>query len=125
MIVGIGIDIVQIARIKAALDRFGERFAQRILTSTEMLRWQQQGRSAPWLAKRFAAKEALAKAMGTGIGKLSFQDIEVLRLESGAPALQLHDYGLTLQTQKQISAMHISLSDEQDAALAFVVLERA
>ena len=125
MIVGIGIDIVQIARIKAALDRLGERFAQRILTSTEMLRWQQQGRSAPWLAKRFAAKEALAKAMGTGIGKLSFQDIEVLRLESGAPALQLHGYGLTLQTQKQISAMHISLSDEQDAALAFVVLERA
>lgn len=124
MIVGIGTDIVQIARIKAALDRLGERFAQRILTSTEMLRWQQQGQSAPWLAKRFAAKEALAKAMGTGIGKLSFQDIEVLRLESGAPALQLHGYGLTLQTQKQISAMHISLSDEQDAALAFVVLER-
>lgn len=124
MIVGIGIDIVQIARIKAALDRLGERFAQRILTSTEMLRWQQQRQSAPWLAKRFAAKEALAKAMGTGIGKLSFQDIEVLRLESGAPALQLHGYGLTLQTQKQISAMHISLSDEQDAALAFVVLER-
>ena len=92
MIVGIGIDIVQIARIKAALDRLGERFAQRILTSTEMLRWQQQGQSAPWLAKRFAAKEALAKAMGTGIGKLSFQDIEVLRLESGAPALQLHGY---------------------------------
>ena len=89
-----------------------------------MQRWQQQGQSAPWLAKRFAAKEALAKAIGTGIGKLSFQDIEVLRLDSGAPALQLHGYGLILQGQKQISAMHISLSDEQDAAVAFVVLER-
>lgn len=124
MIVGIGTDIVRIERIASALDRYGSAFARRVLTSGELAQFQQRSRPAPWLAKRFAAKEAVAKAFGTGIGKLSFQHIEVFNNALGAPQLRLYDYGLELQHENDVRHIHISLSDEQDNALAFVVLER-
>jgi len=124
VIVGIGTDIVRIERIASALERTGIAFARRVLTPDEMVQFQQRSLPAPWLAKRFAAKEAVAKAFGTGIGKLSFQHIEVLNDASGAPRLQLYDYGLKLQHEMGVRHLHISLSDEQDNALAFVVLER-
>ncbi|WP_257266227.1 holo-ACP synthase [Endozoicomonas sp. ONNA2] len=122
MIVGIGTDIVRIDRIERSLSRLGEAFVGRILTDHELSQWQK--RSPAWLAKRFAAKEAVAKAFGTGIGKLSFQHIEVRNNTSGAPELFLYEYGLELQQQRGVKRLHISLADEQDNAIAFVVLER-
>ncbi|WP_066013215.1 holo-ACP synthase [Endozoicomonas atrinae] len=123
MIVGIGTDIVRIDRIERSLSRLGDAFARRILTNYERLQWLERSSSAAWLAKRFAAKEAVAKAFGTGIGKLSFQHIEVRNNASGAPELLLYDYGLELQDQRAVKRLHLSLSDEQDNAIAFVVLE--
>ncbi|WBA83640.1 holo-ACP synthase [Endozoicomonas sp. GU-1] len=123
MIVGIGTDIVRIDRIERSLSRLGEAFARRILTDHELSQWQQRSSSPAWLAKRFAAKEAVAKAFGTGIGKLSFRHIEVRNNASGAPELFLSDYGLELQQQRGVKRLHLSLSDEQDNAIAFVVLE--
>ncbi len=122
MIVGIGTDIVRIERIAHSLTRLGEKFAHRILTPNELETWQKRP-SAAWLAKRFAAKEAVAKAFGTGIGRLSFQHIEVKNNKLGAPELVLHGYGQELQQQQGIRHLHISLSDEQDNAVAFVVFE--
>ncbi|MGI2028571.1 holo-ACP synthase [Endozoicomonas acroporae] len=123
MIVGIGTDIVRIDRIERSLSRLGEAFARRILTDHELSQWQQRSSSPAWLAKRFAAKEAVAKAFGTGIGKLSFQHIEVRNNTSGAPELFLYDHGLELQQQRGVKRLHLSLSDEQDNVIAFVVLE--
>ncbi|MTI14121.1 holo-ACP synthase [Sansalvadorimonas verongulae] len=123
MIAGIGTDITSVARIEKALARSGERFARRILTESEYLIFERRNRSALYLASRFAAKEAASKALGTGIGKVSFQDLEVSNLESGAPVLALKGPALELQKQKGITRVHISLSDETDYAQAFVVLE--
>ena len=123
MIVGIGTDIVRVDRVEHLLNRMGDAFARRILTSYELSEWLNRSSSAAWLAKRFAAKEAAAKAFGTGIGKLSFQHIEVRNNASGAPELLLYDYGLELQNKRAIKRFHLSLSDEQSNAIAFVVLE--
>ena len=123
MIAGIGTDIVRIDRIRKALDRSGERFARRILTDSEWQTFEQSGQKAAWLAKRFAAKEAAAKALGTGIGKVSFQDLEVSNNEAGAPLMTFLGNALSLQEERGIGAIHLSLSDETDAAIAFVVLE--
>ncbi|KEI71599.1 holo-ACP synthase [Endozoicomonas elysicola] len=123
MIAGIGTDIVRIERIERSLNRLGDAFARRILTQFELSVWSESAKPASYLAKRFAAKEAVAKAFGTGIGKLSFQHIEIRNNSIGAPELVLYGYALELQRQKGIKHCHISLSDEQDNAIAFVVLE--
>ena len=123
MIVGIGVDIVQIERISASLRRLGEAFARRILTDAELQAFRRNNQSAAFLAKRFAAKEAASKALGTGIGKVSFQHIEITNNDLGAPLLSFSGYAAELQQQKGIVGLHLSLSDEKDAAIAFVVLE--
>ncbi len=123
MIVGIGTDIASIPRVEAAWKRSGERFARRILTETEYAVFEQRNCSVSYLASRFAAKEAASKALGTGIGKVSFQELEVSNMESGAPVLTFSGAALTLQLAKGIVRLHISLSDEKDYAQAFVVLE--
>ncbi len=123
MIVGIGTDLVEIERIEKAWQRSGERFAHRILTDNEFQVFQQRRCSVVYLASRFAAKEAVAKAFGTGIGKISFQDVEVRSLESGAPSLVFTGPALVLQKERGITGAHISLTDERRYAQAFVVLE--
>lgn len=123
MIAGIGTDIVRIDRIERSLNRLGDAFARRILTRFELSVWSESAMPASYLAKRFAAKEAVAKAFGTGIGKLSFQHIEIRNNSIGAPELVLYGYALELQHQKGVKHCHISLSDEKDNAIAFVVLE--
>ncbi len=126
---GIGTDIVTVARIAAALAEHGDRFRQRVLCEEE---WQQMSNvrfadteaEVRWLAKRWAAKEAVAKAFGTGIGReLSFQDIVIGREASGRPTLALRGKGQSLAQLRGVRHLHLSLSDERDAALAFVVLE--
>ena len=123
MIVGIGTDLVRIDRIQQSLDRLGDDFARRILTDAEFERFSQSKQQAAFLAKRFAAKEAASKALGTGIGKVSFKHLEVSNNELGAPELGFSGYALELQDLKGVKALHLSLSDEKDHAIAFVVLE--
>ncbi|WP_210396712.1 holo-ACP synthase [Motiliproteus sediminis] len=125
MIAGIGTDLVQIKRIAAALERSGPRFAERILAPEERAEYAAAARPAVFLAKRFAVKEAASKALGTGIAKgVSWHHIQLRHAASGAPLLHLCGRAAELQQVQQIDALHVSLSDEQDHVIAFVVLER-
>ena len=126
MVVGIGTDIVQIDRIGQSLQRLGEKFAARILTAAELREYRQVMAPEIFLAKRFAAKEALGKALGTGIGQgVSWRHIEVRHTEWGAPLLHLS--GEARQRMLAIGGGEclLSLSDEQDYAVAFVVINAA
>src|SRR5512143_320675 len=97
MILGLGIDIIEVARIQASFERFGDRFLKRILSPEEIRYCLSYKAPAPFLAARFAAKEAVSKAFGTGIGaQLGWQDIEVGRKASGEPFILLHGAGQAL-----------------------------
>jgi holo-[acyl-carrier protein] synthase len=125
VIVGIGTDIVRIARIEAALSRHGERFAQRILAEEEWPAYQQAGQPARFLAKRFAAKEAAAKAFGTGFsGGLSLQHIVIAHDAKGRPLLRFHGQAEQLCAEQGVGESFLSISDEHDYAIAFVTLTR-
>ena len=123
MIVGIGTDIVDITRIEKISNKYKNKFAKRILSATEYKVWETEKYPYRYLAKRFAAKEATLKALGVGLGKLNFQDIEVKRLKSGAPVLKLHNYALILQKKLGVDRLHISISDEVAYAVATVIFE--
>ena len=124
MIFGIGTDIVRVARLQKSLDRYGERFARRILTEAELVDFRCGHSPAHFLAKRFAAKEAAAKALGTGFRDgLSLQDIAVGHDELGKPLLVLSDRLAERLRKQGVKSAHLSLSDEQDHALAFVIFE--
>ena len=123
MIVGIGTDITSIERMRGIQTRLGDRFAQRILTPSEFDVYVQRQRAANYLATRFAAKEAAAKALGTGIGKVSFHDLETAHTPEGAPVMIFLGYAAELQKNRNIERVHLSLSDEEMQAVAFVVLE--
>jgi len=126
MILGTGIDIVEVSRIRNSYERFGERFLQRILLAGEIGYCLSHKDPAPHLAARFAAKEAISKAFGTGIGKhLAWHDMEVRRKESGEPYAVLHEKGLTLIQSRNGTALHISLSHTTSHATAIAILERA
>lgn len=125
MIVGIGTDIIEIERIKTMLDRHGDRLPQRLLSDAELQRYSQVPQKVSWLAKRFAAKEAAAKALGTGIAEgVSWKHIEVGNDTLGAPLLILHEVALQRAHAMGANSFHLSLSDERAFAVAFVVLER-
>ncbi|MGE5240039.1 MAG: holo-ACP synthase [Bacteroidota bacterium] len=126
MIFGIGTDIVRVERIQADLERFGERFAERILTVAEMQEFRGNVSKANFLARRFAAKEAAVKAMGTGFSNgIQLHDIEVTHDPQGKPLLNFHGRAQEFLRDKRITVAHISLADEQDNAVAFVTLEIA
>jgi holo-[acyl-carrier protein] synthase len=126
MIFGIGTDIVEVSRIEDSLARFGDVFAQRILTEQEWLSFQQSKTQARFLAKRFAAKEAFAKALGTGLrDPATFQNIGVAHDDLGKPVLDLSPALQTFLDKKGIVQQHLSISDEKALAAAFVVLEKA
>jgi len=123
MIYGIGTDIVRIARMQQSLDKHGERFARRILTEHELIGYQQTTKPAHYLAKRFAAKEATAKAMGTGFRNgLSLKHINICHDAQGKPLLEFNGLAAEFVTEQGISEAHVSLADEQDYAVAFVTL---
>ncbi|TPW09072.1 MAG: holo-acyl-carrier protein synthase, partial [Halothiobacillaceae bacterium] len=116
-------DIVQIARIERALERHGERFAQKILCAPEFADFQQRRHPAAFLAKRFAAKEATAKAMGIGFRHgMSLQHIEVVHDAVGKPSLLFHDRALVLKEALGCGAAYLSMADETDTAIAFVTI---
>jgi holo-[acyl-carrier protein] synthase len=126
MIYGIGTDIVRVARMQQDLERFGARFAERILTDNELREFSASNRPAHFLARRFAAKEAAAKALGTGFSHgLALRHIGVVHDEAGKPLLEFTDAALVFMRERGITSAHISLSDEEDHAVAFVTLEKA
>ena len=124
MILGIGIDIIEVARIQASHERFGERFLGRILHPAEIAYCLSHKLPAPFLAARFAAKEAISKAFGTGIGaQLGWQDMEIARKDSGEPYVILHGGGQRLLEQRGARNLLISLSHTQQHATAVAILE--
>ena len=124
MIYGVGNDVVEIGRIAKALERWGDRFARRILCPPEMLRFEKHRLKANYLAKRFAAKEAFTKALGTGIhAPANWHGVWVRNLPSGKPVLEFSDPLRALMNGRGISASHLSLSDERGIAFATVILE--
>jgi holo-[acyl-carrier protein] synthase len=126
MILGVGIDIIEVARIQASHERFGERFLNRILHPNEIKYCLSHKAPAPFLAARFAAKEAISKAFGTGIGaQLGWRDMEVGRKESGEPFVILHEAGQKLLQSRGARVVLISLSHTQAHAAAVAVLESA
>ncbi|MGD9592658.1 MAG: holo-ACP synthase [Candidatus Berkiella sp.] len=123
MIMGIGTDLVSLARIEILLLRFGQKFTKRILTDPELAHFQSSSNPVSYLAKRFAAKEAVAKAFGTGIGAhLSFNEISVTNLPSGQPTVAFIGKSKEYVQMSPMKSLHISLSDEKAFALAFVVI---
>lgn len=126
MILGVGIDIIEVERIQASYAKFGERFLNRILLPNEIKYCLSHRVPGPFLAARFAAKEAISKAFGTGIGaQLGWQDMEVGRKESGEPFVILHERGQALLEARGGRAVLISLSHTQAHATAVAVLEGA
>lgn len=126
MILGTGIDIIEVQRIEAAWKKFGERFVQRILLADEITYCLSHKAPGPFLAARFAAKEAISKAFGTGIGaELGWHDMEIRRKESGEPYVVLHGKGEILLRERNGRIVHISLSHTLGHAAAVAILESA
>src|SRR3954447_7036708 len=124
MIIGIGIDIIEVARIQASYERFGDRFVNRILLPNEISYCLSHKVPGPFLAARFAAKEAISKAFGTGIGaQLGWQDMEVGRKETGEPFVIFHEGGKKLLEERKARVVLISLSHTQEHAAAVAILE--
>ena len=125
MILGIGIDIIEVARVKASHERFGERFLNRLLLADEIAYCLSHKNPAPFIAARFAAKEAISKAFGTGIGaQLGWQDMEICKKKSGEPFVVLHGKGKKLFKSRRAKNLLISLSHTVNYAAATAVLER-
>ncbi len=113
-----GVDLIEIARIRAAIERHGDQFMNRIYTLGEQ---RECAGRAPSLAARFAAKEAVAKALGTGIGDVSWQEVEVVGDENNAPHLVLHGTASDLAKKMGLGNWSLSLSHTHEYAIAFVV----
>jgi holo-[acyl-carrier protein] synthase len=125
MIIGTGIDIIEVTRIRASCEKFGERFPTRILLPSEMEYCMSHKDPAPYIAVRFAAKEAVSKAFGTGIGgSIGWHDIEVKRRETGEPYLLLHGKGAELFRAREATRIHLSLSHTLQHATAISILEK-
>ena len=123
MIFGIGTDIVRVARMQKNIERYGEKFAERILTASELAEYRNELRKAHFLAKRFAAKEAAAKAMGTGFRDgLMLHHIGVTHDAAGKPQLVFTDQAADFVRVNFITQAYVSLADEEDHAVAFVTL---
>ena len=122
MIYGIGIDIVSIQRIKEASDRWGRKFFEKILTDHEISYCHERQNPYPSLAVRFAAKEALVKALGWEIS-FSLKDAEVVNNEKGRPSLKVQGKLADLFSERSIKSSHVSLSHEREFGVACVILE--
>ena len=124
MIYGVGTDIVNIERVKKILSKNRDGFVKRVLSEHEQALFANKADSAAYFAKRFAAKEAFAKALGTGIGReVSFQDLTVRNNENGKPHFIPSEKLRQYLVENNIKQAHLSISDENQNAIAFVVLE--
>lgn len=123
-VLGIGVDLVENARIEHSLERFGERFLHRVFTEGEIAYSQSMKYPARHLAARFAAKEAVSKAFGTGIGRsMGWKDIDVRRKESGEPFVVLAGGAKKLAEERKVSNVSITLSHTEHHAMAMIVME--
>jgi holo-[acyl-carrier protein] synthase len=128
MIIGIGSDLIDISRIEKTVERYGERFIQRIYTPLEQKKAKSRANPVPTYAKRFAAKEACSKALGTGIYQgVFFKDMGVVNLPSGQPTFELTGGALkrlqALTPQGMQTRIHLSITDDYPLAQAFVIIE--
>ena len=124
MIFGIGTDIVEYARIEKMHARYGDRFAERILSEGEIAEYRLHAHPARFLAKRFASKEAFAKAVGSGLREpVSLHRISTIHDDLGKPALRFDETLRTHLARLGINGHHLSISDERNMIVAFVVLE--
>jgi holo-[acyl-carrier protein] synthase len=124
MILGLGIDIIEVARIEASHEKFGERFLGRILLPGEIQYCLSHKKPGPFLAARFAAKEAISKAFGTGIGaQLGWKDMEIRRKETGEPYVVLHGGAVELLRQRGGTSVLVSLSHTQQHATAVALIQ--
>jgi holo-[acyl-carrier protein] synthase len=125
MIYGIGVDLVKVARLERGLSRYGMHYADRLLAPEEHQEFFAASEPARFLAKRFAAKEAFAKAAGTGLRHpLHLRNLAVTHTPLGQPELRFHAELASWLRQRGISGHHLSLSDEQEYVIAYVVLEK-
>jgi len=124
MILGVGTDIVSVARMARSLQRFGERLCRRLVHEAECRECRERVDTAACLARRFAAKEALVKALGTGFREgIRPQDIAVVHDARGRPSFRLQGEIADFVAARAIDAIHLSIADEREFAIAFVVLE--
>ena len=122
--IGIGTDILRVARVEEVVERLGDRFVRRILSPQEREEYRLSQMPHRLLAKRFAAKEAIAKALGTGIGRgVSWQDITIGHNDMGAPLVDLSGGALAVATERGGSAVQLSLADEAEYVVAFAILQ--
>jgi holo-[acyl-carrier protein] synthase len=124
MIVGTGVDITEVARIRAAMERFGERFLSRVFTQEEVRYCTSKANAAERLAARFAAKEAGMKALGTGLRHgITWHDVEVVRKPGSRPELRYSGVAAQFAARVGCKRTHLSLTHTAEQAMAFVVLE--
>jgi holo-[acyl-carrier protein] synthase len=124
MVIGLGTDLIEIARIAHSVDRYGDRLLHRIYTPAEIAYCLSKRSSAESLAARFAAKEAAAKALGTGISRgVAWLDLEVARQRSGKPAMRLSGRAAEIANTLGVARISLSLTHSKDSALAVVIME--
>jgi holo-[acyl-carrier protein] synthase len=124
MIYGVGTDLIEVQRVARVLERYGERFARRILCEPELKRFRAHRQPVAYLAKRFAAKEAFSKALGTGIhAPANWHGVWVSNLRSGKPVLEYTPALAAMLQQRGIKHSHVSITDERGMASATVILE--
>ncbi|NLD39123.1 MAG: holo-ACP synthase [Desulfatiglans sp.] len=125
MIFGTGVDIVKISRIETVINKWGDKFIDRVFTPDEKAFCLKRIRPYQAFALRFAAKEAFSKALGTGMKMGVFwKDIEVYHLKSGKPCLKVHGISLSICEKEGVTGYHVSLSDEDEYGVAMVTLEK-
>ena len=123
MIYGIGVDIIKIERMKEVIEKWGDKFLERVFTRNEIFYCYKKRTPYPSLSVRFAAKEALIKAIGSEIS-VAFTDIEIINADTGKPVLRISGKLQDFLNIKQIKAAHLSLSHEHEYGVACVVLEQ-
>jgi len=120
-IVGLGTDLVEVARFRLAMDRRGDRLAQRLFSDDERAYADRQRDPSKNLAARFGAKEAVMKALGVGLWKFKLRDVEVVRQRGGAPRIALHGRAAELAAERGVVAWHLSLTHTNTMALAVAI----
>ena len=124
MIAGIGVDLVEVQRIQRLLDGYGDRFAGRVLTPQERKQYQLSSRQVSFLATRFAAKEAISKALGTGLRyPVTLHSISVISADNGRPEFQFGEVLSPYLASRKIDGAHLSITHEKGLVCAVVVLE--